>query len=368
LLLKTSYICSQNPPEKAMFKDNPYFDQNIGAWDVSSVTDMSEMFWGYTDTTLGSFNNGGRPDIGNWDTSSCTNMSAMFRGQKFFNQNVGRWDVSLVTKMDYMFSGSNTAAPCGSFNNGGSDSIKDWNTSNCTNMGYMFLNQAFFNQPIIGYWDVGKVITMLGMFQGQNVYTTFNNGYPAGVGATASWNTSLVNRMESMFVFNLGFNQNIGGWNVSSLQNANLMFAFNNDPNKSTFNNGGSNSINSWNTSSLQRFNGMFNGASAFNQPIGGWDVDQIGVIPGGTNLTGIQSHGSLMLGKTLSNYSTTNMNALLNGWAAQPVLTSRNITFGPGVAATNIRRSDAGTPGYNILAGTIASGGKGWTITGAVL
>jgi len=348
---------------KAMFRDNPYFDQNIGAWDVRNVANMSEMFWGYTDTTLGSFNNGGSPDIGNWDTSSCTNMSAMFRGQKFFNQNVGGWDVSLVTRMDYMFSGSNSAAPCGSFNNGGSDSIKDWNTSNCTNMSYMFYNQAFFNQPIIGYWNVGNVTTMLGMFQGQNVYTTFNNGYPAGVGATASWNTSSVTRMESMFVYNLGFNQNIGGWNVSSLQNTNSMFAFPNDPNKSTFNNGGSSSINSWNTSSLQRFNAMFNNATAFNQPIGGWDIDQVGVIPGGTNLTGAQSHGNFMFGKTGGNYSTANMDSLLIGWAAQTgVLTARSIHFG------SITRTAASTAARTFLGSTVAAGGKGWVITGANL
>lgn len=340
---------------KSMFRDNPYFNQNIGAWDVSNVTNMSEMFWGYTDTSLGSFNNGGSPDIGNWDTSSCTNMSAMFRGQKFFDQNVGGWDVSLVTRMDYMFSGS-SASTYGSFNNGGSDSIKDWNPQSCTSMQYMFINQPIFNQPIIGYWNVGQVISMLGMFQGVGVLTTFNNGYPAGVGATASWNTSSVIRMESMFQNNSGFNQNIGGWNVSSLQNANAMFSFGSLPNISTFNNGGSNSINSWNTSSLQRFASMFSSASAFNQPVGGWDIDQVGVIPGGTNLTGIASHGNFMFGKTLSNYSTTNMDALLNGWASQSVLVSRSIHFG------TIKRSAAGTNSYNILRG------KPWTITGALL
>ena len=340
---------------KSMFRDNPYFNQNIGAWDVRNVTNMSEMFWGFSDTSLGSFNNGGSPDIGNWDTSSCTNMSSMFRGQKLFNQNVGGWDVSLVTRMDYMFAGSSVST-YGSFNNGGSDSIKDWNTQSCTNMQYMFINQPIFNQPIIGYWNVGQVTSMLGMFQGVGVLTTFNNGYPAGVGATASWNTSSVIRMESMFQNNSGFNQNIGGWNVSSLQNANAMFSFANLPNISTFNNGGSNSINSWNTSSLQRFASMFSSASAFNQPVGGWDIDQVGVIPGGTNLTGIASHGNFMFGKTLSNYSTTNMDALLNGWASQSVLVSRSIHFG------SIKRSAAGTNSYNILRG------KPWTITGALL
>ena len=41
------------------------FNQDIGAWDVSSVSDMDGMFQCYS-----SFNQ----DIGGWDVSSVTNM------------------------------------------------------------------------------------------------------------------------------------------------------------------------------------------------------------------------------------------------------------------------------------------------------
>ena len=44
-------------------------------------------------------------DIGNWDTSSVTNMGYMFDFAESFNQPIGDWDVSNVTNMkDYVLS------------------------------------------------------------------------------------------------------------------------------------------------------------------------------------------------------------------------------------------------------------------------
>ena len=41
--------------------------------------------------------------IGNWDTSSVTDMSFMFSSSDAFNQNISAWDTSNVTNMTYMF-------------------------------------------------------------------------------------------------------------------------------------------------------------------------------------------------------------------------------------------------------------------------
>ena len=49
------------------------FNQAIGNWDTSSVTDMSGMFISLHQLLIKA--------IGNWDTSSVTNMSAMFQSK-----------------------------------------------------------------------------------------------------------------------------------------------------------------------------------------------------------------------------------------------------------------------------------------------
>ena len=41
--------------------------------------------------------------IGDWDTSKVTDMSCMFEGAKLFNQPIGNWDISNVENRQAMF-------------------------------------------------------------------------------------------------------------------------------------------------------------------------------------------------------------------------------------------------------------------------
>ncbi|EFP97862.1 BspA family leucine-rich repeat surface protein, partial [Vibrio caribbeanicus] len=75
------------------------FNQPIGNWDTSIVSDMAGMFEG-----AASFNQ----PIGNWDTSIVWRMKEMFSGAEAFNQPIGNWDTSNVLDMKGMFTGADS--------------------------------------------------------------------------------------------------------------------------------------------------------------------------------------------------------------------------------------------------------------------
>ena len=67
-----------------MFADAEFFNSNIGQWDVSSVTDMSGMFYGAS-----AFNQ----NIGGWDISSVSSMRKMLNNSGL---NSARYSATLI--------------------------------------------------------------------------------------------------------------------------------------------------------------------------------------------------------------------------------------------------------------------------------
>lgn len=178
------------------------FNQDIGSWDVSRVTDMNQMFSG---DIMSGIQNSFNQDISLWDVSNVTNMRSMFHLSDF-NQPIGNWDVGNVINMEGMFSFA-------SFN----QDISSWDVSSVNNMSGMFL-WTRFNQPL-GEWDVSNVTDMSNMF----VLSPFNQ--PIG-----NWDVSNVENMNAMFMgsWALGapnpFNQDISGWDVGNVTNMREMF------------------------------------------------------------------------------------------------------------------------------------------------
>lgn len=318
-----------------MFYDATDFNQNIDSWDVSNVTDMVNMFRGAL-----SFNQ----PLNSWDVGNVTNMSQMFAQTPLFNQPLNSWDVSNVTNMSGMFN----LSP--SFN----QPLNSWNVGNVTIMSSMFRGAILFNQDI-GSWDVSGVTNMFLMFQGGlPTPHTFNNG---GSPSISAWTTSSVTNMYGMFNGANMFNQDIGSWDVSNVTAFDGMFLTG-----GVFNNGGSPSISGWtiNTSTNVSMFIMF-GFSSFNQPIGSWNVSKVTNMSemfrsnfafnqniGGWNISGVTSFNNFMQNKTFSDYSTTNLDAIYNGWSSLPsVKPLININFG------TIKYTAGGSAGKAILQGS---------------
>ena len=76
-----------------------YNGVEIKDWDVSQITDFSQVFSGANDQCLQHFN----ADISSWDVSQGTNFEYMFAGAWAFNQDISSWDVSQGTNFYYMF-------------------------------------------------------------------------------------------------------------------------------------------------------------------------------------------------------------------------------------------------------------------------
>ena len=210
---------------------------NINSWDVSNVTNMTQMF-----NVSDNFNQ----DLSNWDVSNVTDMSSMFKYALSFNQDISYWDVSSVTNMLSMFEGAS------SFN----QNIPNWNVGSVTTMKYMFRSSTAFNGNLTN-WDVSNVTDMNGMFISA---VSFN-------GNITNWNVSSVTDMYSMFNKATSFNQDLSSWNVSSVTVMQNMFheatSFNKD-------------LPNWNVSNVTDMRQMFRGATSFNGNLTNWDVSNV--------------------------------------------------------------------------------------------
>ena len=337
-LVDTSELTEDYCTLLSMFESNIVFNQDIHLWKLARVQNMSRMFAGRSVANT-TFNNGG-VSLSGWTAPLCTTfqnmflynstfnvaltnlvkttgvasciLSNMFQNASAFNQDIGYnsmtgdgWVLTNVTDCNTMF------ASAIAFNNGGSDSIKNWSAHKCTTFQSMFSGATAFNQPLdnlvntstvgctlqsmfnsatlfnqnLSTWNVSNVTNMSSMFATSGFKnlgmildswkapkcTTF-----ASMFFTNQFNSSIANLVDtsdasegvatvltSMFSTNFVFNQNVGTWKVEKVTNMSGLFN-----GAQAFNNGGSDSIKDWSAPNCTNFSSMFNGAYVFNQPL----------------------------------------------------------------------------------------------------
>ena len=104
--------------------------------------------------------------------------------------------------------------------------IKDWNTSNVTNMNSMFAGCSSLTSIDVSKWDTGNVADMTGMFSRCSSLTSID---------VSKWDTRNVTTMDSMFIGCLDLpSLNLSSWNTKSVTNAQGMFNMENNKGKTS--------------------------------------------------------------------------------------------------------------------------------------
>ena len=121
-------------------------------------------------------------DLSNFDTSQVTNMSFMFYGiSKLTTLDLSNFDTSKVTDMNCMFYGMSSLTTL---------NLSNFNTSRVTNMGGMFVDMRNLTSLNLSNFDTSNVTNMSSMFSDMRNLTTLN---------LSNFNTSKVTNMNSMF-------------------------------------------------------------------------------------------------------------------------------------------------------------------------
>ena len=198
-------------------------------------------------------------EISNWDTSNVTNMWWMFEYcSSLENIDVSNWDTSNVTNMEGLFYSCSSLTWL---------NLNSWNTSNVTNMEGLFYSCSSLTWLNLNSWNTSNVNKMSYMFKDCSNLINLD---------ISSWDTSNVTEMHSMFqnCSNL-INLDVSSWDTSSVTFMSFMFY-------------GCESldyldVSSWNTSNLEAMFGMFWECSSLTWlDLSNWDTSNV------TNMDGV--------------------------------------------------------------------------------
>ena len=191
-------------------------------------------------------------DVSGWDTSNVTDMSYMFSNCSLATLDLSGWDTSNVTNMRRMFIDCRSLATL---------DVSGWNTSKVTDMHYMFYACLNLLSLDVSGWDTSNVTDMNNMFCGCSALTSLD---------VSSWDTSNVTDMNDMFDSCSSLaTLDVSGWNTSNVTNMGGMFF--DCSSLATLD------VSGWDTSNVTYMFGMFYGCSALTSlNVSNWNTSNV--------------------------------------------------------------------------------------------
>ena len=264
-------------------------------FNISKVTNMSYMFlpaesgdWDSV-VVLTTNNNDVKPTLLNKINNSNVELMAV-PSLSYYSSleklDLGDFNTSNVTNMNYMFCG------CSSLT---SIDLKNFNTSNVTNMNRMFYNCSSLTSIDLSSFNTSNVTSMSYMFEGCSSLTNLD---------LSSFNTSNVTDMDFMF-YNCSSltSMDVSGFNTSKVTDMEYMFR-----NCSSLT---SLDLNNFNTSKVTNMDSMFFSCSSLKSlDLNNFNTSNV------TNMSGMFSRCSSLTSLDLSSFNTSkvlNMNYMFS-------------------------------------------------------
>lgn len=224
--------------------------------------------------------------------------------------------------------------------------ISQWNVSAVTVLDSTFRQCTNFNDDLSG-WDTSSVTDLSWTFMDSGFNTSLNG-----------WDVSNVVWLYQTFYLSV-FNAPLDEWELNTLSAVDCTTMFANTP----FNQ----DISGWNTSAIIVMFEMFGSNTAFNQDISGWDVSSVEDMGfmfngctsfdqnlGGWDITSMTDASDMFTGVTLS---TSNYDALLIGWEANTHTSS--VTFSGGNSQYSAGAAATAWSSLDVEGWTITDGGQ---------
>ena len=213
------------------------------------------------------------------DTSNVTNMWYMFRDcSSLTSLDVSKFDTSNVTNMSSMFS------ECNSLTN---LDVSNFNTSKIKNMGYMFSGCSRLTSLDVSNFNTSKVTSMYDMFEDCSGLTSLD---------VSNFNTSQVTSMNSMFSGCKGLTSlDVSKFDTSQVTDMNAMFS-------------GCNSLTSldvsiFDTSQVKNMRSMFRSCTNLtNLDVSNFDTSKV------TDMNAMFSGCNSLTSLDVSNFDTSNV------------------------------------------------------------